>query len=326
MAVGLLGAPPATSALETIDFETLAGGTCDASGDIEVSAGACGSVFLRGFNPALGAVNAACIYDSDCPGGCTGGDDDLGSPNQTCPGGGPGIGADGEFGEPNENCTALGKLAAVCTVLTDPEMDGICSNPNDAAAVGTSLTLDFSAIGPVTVHELTIIVIGYKLVAAAIRRPARVIGDGASTIRELIERQSRRRAAATGGESKIPLDAETERCVAKAGFGLDDVPPSGQEINVRKAANLHTGGTIHDVTAEVHPSLVDAAIRAARALDVPVTGIDFMVRSPRQPGYWFIEANERPGLANHEPQPTAERFIDLLFPQSMPTAVKQAVR
>jgi len=178
----------------------------------------------------------------------------------------------------------------------------------------------------VTGEDLRLIVIGYKLVAAAIRRPARVIGDGASSIRELIERQSRRRAAATGGESRIPLDAETERCVAKAGFGLDDVPPSGQEINVRKAANLHTGGTIHDVTAEVHPSLVDAAIRAARALDVPVTGIDFMVRSPRQPGYWFIEANERPGLANHEPQPTAERFIDLLFPQSMPTAVRQATR
>jgi GNAT-family acetyltransferase (TIGR03103 family) len=176
----------------------------------------------------------------------------------------------------------------------------------------------------VTGEDLRLIVIGYKLVAAAIRRPARVIGDGASTIRELIERQSRRRAAATGGESRIPLDAETERCVAKAGYTLDDVPPSGTEINVRKAANLHTGGTIHDVTAEVHPSLVDAGVRAARALDVPVTGIDFMVGSPRAPGYWFIEANERPGLANHEPQPTAERFIDLLFPQSVPTAVKQA--
>jgi GNAT-family acetyltransferase (TIGR03103 family) len=178
----------------------------------------------------------------------------------------------------------------------------------------------------VTGEDLRLVVIGYKLVAAAIRRPARVIGDGASPIRELIERQSRRRAAATGGESTIPLDAETERCIAKAGYKLDDVPPNGKQINVRKAANLHTGGTIHDVTAEVHPSLVDAAVRAARALDVPVTGIDFIVRSPRQPGYWFIEANERPGLANHEPQPTAERFVDLLFPQSMPTAVKRAAR
>jgi GNAT-family acetyltransferase (TIGR03103 family) len=178
----------------------------------------------------------------------------------------------------------------------------------------------------VTGEDLRLIVIGYKLVAAAIRRPARVIGDGACPIRELSERQSRRRAAATGGESRIPLDAETERCVAKAGYALDDVLPRGEEVNVRKAANLHTGGTIHDVTAAVHTSLVDAAVRCARALDVPVTGIDFMVRSPRQPGYWFIEANERPGLANHEPQPAAERFVDLLFPQSIPTAVKQAVR
>ena len=49
-----------------------------------------------------------------------------------------------------------------------------------------------------------------------------------------------------------------------------------------------------------------------------------MVLSPREPDYVFIEANERPGLANHEPQPTAERFIDLLFPQSMPAAARDA--
>ncbi len=45
-----------------------------------------------------------------------------------------------------------------------------------------------------------------------------------------------------------------------------------------------------------------------------MTGIDLMVKSPTEPEYVFIEANERPGLANHEPQPTAERFVDLLFP------------
>jgi D-alanine-D-alanine ligase-like ATP-grasp enzyme len=85
---------------------------------------------------------------------------------------------------------------------------------------------------------------------------------------------------------------------------------------VRRTANLHTGGTIHDVTDEVHPRLVEAAIRAARAIDIPVAGIDFMVRSPYDPDYVFIEANERPGLANHEPQPTAKAFVDSLFPGS----------
>lgn len=172
--------------------------------------------------------------------------------------------------------------------------------------------------------DLRLIVIDYKLVAAATRRPARVIGDGSATVRQLIEAQSRRRAAATGGESRIPLDAETERCVRAAGFTLDDVPEAGLEFNVRLTANLHTGGTIHDVTEETHPVLVDAAVRAARAIEIPVTGIDLMVKSPLEPDYVFIEANERPGLANHEPQPTAERFIDMLFPLSMPTAVRAA--
>lgn len=164
--------------------------------------------------------------------------------------------------------------------------------------------------------DLRLVVIDHKLVAAAIRRPPHIVGDGESNIRKLIDRQSRRRAAATGGESRIPVDEETTRCLAAAGLDLDSVPERNQEIVVRKTANLHTGGSIHDVTDTVHPKLVEAACKAASAIDIPVTGIDFMVRSPSEPDYVFIEANERPGLANHEPQPTAERFLDLLFPLS----------
>ncbi len=172
-------------------------------------------------------------------------------------------------------------------------------------------------------EDLRVIVIDFKVVAAAVRRPARVIGDGRSTIRRLIERQSRRRASATGGESRIPIDAETERTLRTAGFSLDHVLDEGVEIAVRRTANLHTGGTIHDVTPDLHPALARAAIAAARAIDMPVVGIDFMVRAPDQPDYHFIEANERPGLANHEPQPTAERFIDLLFPMSIPAPQRE---
>ncbi len=165
-------------------------------------------------------------------------------------------------------------------------------------------------------EDLRLVVIDYKLVAAAVRRPPRVVGDGQASIRKLIEQQSRRRAAATGGESRIPVDAETKRCLAEQALDLDTVLEEAREITVRKAANLHTGGTIHDVTAQVHPDLVDAACRAARAIRIPVVGIDFMIRDPARPDYVFIEANERPGLANHEPQPTAARFIELLFPGS----------
>jgi len=174
-------------------------------------------------------------------------------------------------------------------------------------------------------EDLRLIVINFRLVAAALRRPAYIVGDGRRTIRELIERQSRRRAAGTGGESKIPLDAETERTIRQAGHDFESVLPEASELQVRRTANLHTGGTLHDVTGSVHAGLVEAGIKAARAIDIPVVGIDLMVKSPCLPAYNFIEANERPGLANHEPQPTAERFIDLLFPLSVPAAMRQAM-
>jgi len=171
-------------------------------------------------------------------------------------------------------------------------------------------------------QDLRLVVIDYKVVAAALRKPAEITGNGKATIRDLIAIQSRRRSAATGGESKIAIDDEVGRCLKAAGYALDDVLPEGETLAVRRTANLHTGGTIHDVTGATHHALVEAAIKAARAIEIPVTGIDLLVKDPRQPEYRFIEANERPGLANHEPQPTAERFVDFLFPLSVPQPVR----
>ncbi|MBI3216553.1 MAG: N-acetylglutaminylglutamine synthetase [Mycobacterium sp.] len=173
-----------------------------------------------------------------------------------------------------------------------------------------------------TGEDLRLVVIDHRVVAAALRKPAEVIGTGKHTIAELIETTSRRRAAATGGESRIPLDEVTEGTVRDAGWSMDDVLPEGERLRVRRTANLHQGGTIHDVTADVHPDLCRVAVTAADAIGIPVTGIDLLVPDVTRPDYVFVEANERPGLANHEPQPTAAAFVDFLFPgqPGLPTA------
>lgn len=165
-------------------------------------------------------------------------------------------------------------------------------------------------------QDLRVVVIDRAVVAAAVRRPAEVVGDGRNSVTDLVRSTSRRRERATGGESRIPLDGTTAEVVADAGYAMDDVPPNGERIQVRRTANLHTGGTIEDVTDRLHPEIAAAAVRAATALDIPVTGIDFLVPDVAGPDYVFIEANERPGLANHEPRPTAQRFVDLLFPET----------
>jgi GNAT-family acetyltransferase (TIGR03103 family) len=162
--------------------------------------------------------------------------------------------------------------------------------------------------------DLRLVVIDGKVVAAALRLPPQIIGTGEHSVRDLIVAESRRRSAATSGESRIPLDEVTEATVAEAGWMLDDVLPQGTHLRVRHTANLHQGGTIHDVTSQVNLELCRVAVAAAEVIGIPVTGVDLLVPDVAGTDYVFIEANERPGLANHEPQPTAAAFIDFLFP------------
>jgi len=169
-------------------------------------------------------------------------------------------------------------------------------------------------------RDLRVVVIGFKVVAAAVRKPPEIVGDGKKTIGQLIEKLSRRRRASSQGESSIPVDNDTLACLQEQDLHLDTIPAAGRIVPVRRTANFHTGGTIHDVTDKLHPDLVAAAEKAARHLDIPVVGLDFIVPEPGSPDYVIIEANERVGLANHEPQPTAQRFVDLLFPLSVTAA------
>lgn len=217
-------------------------------------------------------------------------------------------------------------LAEVGRLVVKPargeQGNGVSVNITDAAELDAAIRTARSFCDEVVLEEyvegndLRVIVIDFKVVAAAIRRPASVVGTGRHSIGDLIEKQSRRRAAATGGESRIPVDDETRRCLSKRDLRLDDVLPKGETARVRETANLHTGGTLHDVTDSLSPAIRAACEQAARVLSIPVVGLDLLVDSPGTDSFVFIEANERPGLANHEPQPTAERFLDLLFPQT----------
>ncbi|WP_322099662.1 N-acetylglutaminylglutamine synthetase [Aquibaculum arenosum] len=224
-------------------------------------------------------------------------------------------------GTPEENATFLQKHGRVVVKpLRGEQGQGVAVDLQRATDVEAAVATARQHCDTVLLEQfvegqdLRIIVINFQVVAAAVRRPAEVIGTGRHSVAQLIEKQSRRREAATQGESHIPLDEETERCVKAAGHSMESVLPEGETLVVRKAANLHTGGTIHDVTEQLHPELEEAAVQAARALDIPVVGLDFLVPSPEGSDYVIIEANERPGLANHEPAPTAQRFMDLLFP------------
>jgi GNAT-family acetyltransferase (TIGR03103 family) len=217
----------------------------------------------------------------------------------------------------------MGEVGAVVVKPARGEQGkGITVGVRDEEALASAVDLALQHCPDVLVEELVagddlrVVVIDHQVVAAAVRRPAEVVGDGRSDVARLVRETSRRRERATGGESSIPLDGLTEAVVADAGHAMTDVLPRGERLRVRRTANLHTGGTITDVTDRLHPDIAGAAVLASRAIGIPVTGIDFLVPDVEGPEHVFIEANERPGLANHEPQPTAQRFLDLLFPET----------
>lgn len=165
-------------------------------------------------------------------------------------------------------------------------------------------------------RDLRVIVIDYKFVAAIERIPAQVVGDGESTVAILIETKNEQLQENTGGESRIPVNEGTEHLLKEQGLTLKSIVPHGQVAAVCRLANFHSGGTIEDVTSQISPVLKNVSEKAARTIGIPVVGLDLLVPDFCGERYVIIEANERPGLANHEPQPTAERFIDFLFPKS----------
>ena len=137
------------SRLDVLDFEGPPAGTI-ASG--VTTRHGLGPVLVNGVNPSLGPTNAAVLFDSSDP---TGGDSDLGTPNEDF--GGPGEGDGGDAGSPYENRRTLGNLLIVAKDLNDADDDGLVDDPGDTNDPGARLELDFSAIGPITLKGITVV-------------------------------------------------------------------------------------------------------------------------------------------------------------------------
>jgi D-alanine-D-alanine ligase-like ATP-grasp enzyme len=162
--------------------------------------------------------------------------------------------------------------------------------------------------------DIRIIVINYCFVAAIHREPPAVVGDGSSTVFQLIVARNNRSHCA----GSIPINYETMRCIKAEGYDLHAVLEFGKSIRVRKNTNEHTGATPSDVTDRISPKLRRISEKIALNMHVPVVGIDFMVPRIEGDEYTIIEVNSRPGLDGHEPQPVVTKFLEFLFPESVP--------
>ena len=177
--------------------------------------------------------------------------------------------------------------------------------------------------------DYRLLVINGKLIAAAKREPAQLIGDGAHTISDLIDianADPRRGDYHATPLSKLKLDSIATAVLAEQGMTAESVPERGQVVLIRRNANLSTGGTAADVTDEVHPEIAARAVEAAGVVGLDVAGIDLVATSVSVPleqsGGRFVEVNAAPGLRMHvfpssgTPRPVGEAFIDMMFPNN----------
>ncbi len=171
------------------------------------------------------------------------------------------------------------------------------------------------------------LVIGGKLVAAARRRPAHVIGNGKSTIQQLIDKENEDPRRGVGHENlltQIHVDDQTHRMLEQAGLELDTVPPEGEIVFLKSTANISTGGTAADLTDEVHPEIKFPMERIGRLVGLDVIGIDLLAEDLTKPldqqSAGVVEVNAGPGFRMHmspthgTPRPVGEYVVDMLFP------------
>lgn len=184
-------------------------------------------------------------------------------------------------------------------------------------------------------HRL--LVIDGELVAAAKRIPAHVTGDGAKTVKELVEnvnRDPKRGAKGLNWLLRLEFDEETNRILAEAGYTHEAIPGAGEIVYLRSVSNLSAGGTSKDVTDQVHPDNRRMAIWAAAAIGIDVAGIDYITtdisRSYKEVGGGICEINTTPALSPHVAADGAQRdvagpIIDALYPPGTPSRILTAV-
>jgi cyanophycin synthetase len=175
--------------------------------------------------------------------------------------------------------------------------------------------------------DFRMLVVNGRMIAAARRDPAHVVGNGRDDVAELVRQVNedpRRRPGHANPLTRILLDDAADLVLRQQGLARTDVPEPDRVVLLRRNGNLSTGGTAADVTDEVHPRNAQMAELAAQILNLDVAGIDVLCKDIGVPlheqGGAIVEVNAAPGLRMHlhpssgRARPVGDAIAEMLFP------------
>jgi cyanophycin synthetase len=176
--------------------------------------------------------------------------------------------------------------------------------------------------------DYRLMVIGGRLVAAVRREPASVVGDGKTTVAQLMAELNRTRERPereTGYLSPVPDDDALTATLATQGMARETIVPRGERVLLRTNANRSTGGHAIDVLNEVHPQIRQMAEQAAAAFGFHATGLDYVTpdisRSHEEVGGGILEVNTTPGMRVLLAAGTTEDELGALFLGERPARI-----
>jgi len=172
-----------------------------------------------------------------------------------------------------------------------------------------------------------VLVVDGKVIAVAERVPAHVIGDGKSTVLELIEETNQDPNRGEGHDNvltKIELDRTSYQLLDRQGYTVNSILPKEKICYLRSTANLSTGGIALDRTDEIHPETVWLAQRVVKIIGLDIGGLDIVTtdigRPLREVDGVIVEVNAAPGFRMHVApskgisRNVAGAVMDMLFP------------
>ena len=205
---------------------------------------------------------------------------------------------------------------------------GVTADVQDREELEFAFSRAFKAIGEdqpkqviveksISGSDFRLLCVNGRFVAATERRPASVVGDGKSTIAELIDRENRtaaRRDTPTSALAKIQCDEAMEMYLDEQRLSLDSVVEVDSTVYLRKVANLSAGGVSIDATPNVHPDNMVLAQDIAQHFQLTCLGIDAiapnLATSWRSGNFGILEINSAPGIFMHV-NPAVGESIDV---------------
>ncbi len=164
-------------------------------------------------------------------------------------------------------------------------------------------------------NEYRFLVVGDKTVGILNRVPANVLGDGVSTIIELVAEKNKDSLRGKGYKTpleKINIDDNVKIYLSNNNIDENYVPKKDEYVQLRVNSNISTGGDSIDITDEVHQRFKDIAVEASKACNAVFCGVDIIIDDYTDPksNYAIIELNFNPAIHIHSfPYKGKERRI-----------------